>query len=68
MGEWISVKERMPDMPIEVFCTGLDYGRGPNRHYARCLFNAGGFYEMTGEDSGEFLEYITHWMPCDPPK
>lgn len=47
--------------------TGLNYGRGPERHLSLVYFDEarGGFFDRAGSD--DLYAYLTHWTPCSIP-
>ena len=64
--KWISVEDKVPTDGTSVLCSGLDWGKGPSRHYEVASFDGHQFYR--GREEGEISDldecpYITHWMP-----
>jgi hypothetical protein len=66
--KWISVKERLPEENELVLAYGLDYGKGPGKHYvvAERRFDKFYYIDSNGIEL-ERLDYITHWMPLPEP-
>lgn len=68
MGEWISVKDRVPENGQEVLASGLNYNEGPARHYGVLKYNSGEFAFIDDENGiYDVWEYITHWMSLPEP-
>lgn len=70
MSEWISIEKQLPKEGEQVLCSGLDFNKGPTRHYGVLKYNCGDF-SFVDEEEGiyDVWEYITHWMPLpEPPK
>jgi hypothetical protein len=60
----INVKNGLPNEGALVIATGLDYGKGPERHYAILIFLDGKF--KSDEVDEEDWSHITHWAPFSP--
>lgn len=64
MSEWISVKERLPDGPQEVFVYPSFFGRPSAARY----YEFSRSWQQAGVN-GDIGGYVTHWMPLpEPPK
>lgn len=70
MSEWISVKDRLPELHevvallnTEIFMsTGFD--KATNWYGAGYLCDWGGkYWSIFGENRAKTLESVTHWMP-----
>jgi len=66
---WISVKDRLPEEKINILVSGLDYGKGPGRHYLVAMRDKFNVFLLCDGNNGhcEELEHITHWMPLPEP-
>ncbi len=56
---WISVKDRLPEVRKDVLVYDKEYGT--RLAYWHDQYEPYEWYECTG--CGNTLEYITHWMP-----
>ena len=58
--KWISVKERLPELGIEVLISNRLYGRG----IGYCINPSGSFQcTILGTSFTEEEPNVTHWMP-----
>ena len=61
MNEWISVKDRLPEVGVPVLVH-----EGPYNYQVIATINSDGRWEDTVE--GYMAIHVTHWMPLpDPP-
>lgn len=71
MNEWISVKDRMPELHVEVLVYGiLPYEIHPEIHQCYlCDVNGKNKLEFWTSISAYDVKNVTHWMPLpEPPK
>lgn len=62
MGNWVSVKDRIPD--IEVIACGFQHGI-----MIGYIYWDESYKEYRAENDCEILTSVTHWMPLpEPPK
>lgn len=70
MSEWISVKDRLPPIGVNVLLTGWNYGRQEERHYLCGSVDENGvIWYYDADENKQVAAYITHWQPLlEPPK
>ena len=62
--EWIDVNKEMPDNGKTCFITGVYKVGLKTRFYGTDVYMDGIWCDKSDNE----LMYITHWMPCEPPK
>jgi hypothetical protein len=65
MSEWISVKDRLPEIGKEVLTFSLENGH----IFFDCAYvdDDGVFADWFASWSARSLEHVTHWMPLPEP-
>lgn len=68
MGEWISVKDRLPDRTERVLCACWDYVTKSYWHEL-LWFENGNWWKSLATYDANYNKHVTHWMPLpEPPK
>ena len=68
--KWISVKDKLPEKPIDVLVCGNKYGELANGKWQAVLCFVGGVWVENEDDRVDWTGHKpTHWMPLpEPPK